>query len=56
MLRDVPDVETVAVDAGRSLIRVSGTIERAAVVGSLEDWAGHDEHSIQVRPGDNSQL
>ena len=55
-LRDVPGVETVAADARRSRIRVSGTMERADVVSSLEHWAGHDEHSDHDCPADDSSL
>ena len=53
-LRDVPGVETVAADARHSLIRVSGTMERADVLRALDDWAGRDQDSDHVcKSGDS---
>lgn len=53
-LRDVPGVETVAADSRSSLIRVTGTMERAAVVRALDDWVNRHEDSDHVCLGDDS--
>lgn len=53
-LRDVPGVETVAADARRSRIGVSGTMEHADVLRALDDWTGRDQDSEHVCQGGDS--
>lgn len=53
-LRDVPGVETVIADAESSQIRVSGTMERAEVVSTVDGWADRDKDSDHVCPDGDS--